>query len=186
LQSAPLPNNEFRRTQSLRALNILDSTSDIRFDLITHYASHLFNAPICTISLIDTSRQWFKSAYGVEHKEIPRSIAMCAHAIYLIQSNNPQNRILEVNDTLSDFRFADNPLVTEAPYVRSYMSYVIQSDNGDNIGTICIADNQLRTFTAKEKRSLISLGEMSERLIRSYPSHTISYSNHSTTQLPKQ
>lgn len=53
----PVPDNEFTRLQALRELNILDTASDIRFDLITHYASHVFNAPIITISLIDAKRQ---------------------------------------------------------------------------------------------------------------------------------
>ena len=181
MQLAPLPNNEFTRAQALRATNILDTTSDIRFDLITHYASHCFSAPICAVSLIDTNRQWFKSVYGINIAEAPRSISMCAHAIYEITSHTPAERIFEINDTVIDFRFVDNPYVTQSPGVRSYISYVIQSKTGENIGTFCIVDTKPRIFEAHEKRLLISLGEILENLINRYPSYSLTHPNHVTT-----
>jgi GAF domain-containing protein len=180
LQLAPIPDNEFIRSQSLRALNILDTTADIRFDLITHFASHSFNAPITSITLIDTNRQWFKSIYGLNISELPRNIAICSHAIYEVTSNIPEKRIFEVNNTVADFRFNNHPQVLEAPKVRSYIGYVIQSISGDNIGTFCIVDNKPRIFSQQEKQLLISLGEMAQDLINNYPSYRLTHSDCAT------
>ena len=177
MQLAPIPQNEFIRSQALRALNILDTTPDIRLDLITHYASHEFNCPIALITLIDTNRQWFKSSYGVNNSEIPRNISICAHAIYEVTSNDPDKRIYEVNNTVRDLRFADNPLVIEAPKIRSYISYVIQSSSGENIGTLCLVDDNPRIFSQQEKQLLISLGEMAQDLINHYPSFNLTHTD---------
>lgn len=174
---APIPDNEFIRSQALRALNILDTTSDIRFDLITHFASHSFNAPIAAITLIDTNRQWFKSIYGLDISEIPRNISMCSHAVYEVTSNIPEKRIFEINNAAVDFRFNNNPQVLEDPKVRSYLSYVLQSPSGHNIGSFCIVGNKPRIFSHQEKQLLIKLGEMAQELITSYPSYNLTHSD---------
>ena len=178
MQVAPLPKNEFTRAQALRATNILDTTSDIRFDLITRCASHWFNAPICAVSLIDTNRQWFKSVYGINISEAPRNISMCAHAINEVTSHIPAERIFEINNTVIDFRFVDNPYVIQSPGIRSYISFVIQSQTGENIGTFCVVDTRPRIFDTQEKRLLISLGQMLENLIHTYTCYSLTHPNH--------
>ena len=175
--SAPIPDNEFIRVQALRALNILDTTPDIRFDLITHFASHSFNSPIAAITLVDTNRQWFKSIYGLDISEIPRNISMCAHAVYEVTSTIPEKRIFEVNNTVVDFRFNHNPQVLEGPKVRSYLSYVLQSPSGHNIGSFCVVDKKPRIFSQQEKQLLIELGEITQELINNYPSYNLTHSN---------
>lgn len=163
---APIPINEFNRTQALRELKILDSAEDLRFDLITQFSSQTFKAPICAISLIDTKRQWFKSAVGIIESEIPRSLSICAFAIYVVKPNcNPADKIYEITDTLNDPKFACHPQVSGPPHLRSYISYVIQSKSGLNIGTICVADTKPRTFCYKQKQTLISLGNLTEKLV---------------------
>ena len=99
---------------------------------------------------------------------------MCSHAIYEITSVIPEKRILQVNNTTVDLRYSNHPLVLESQKLCAYMSYVIQSTCGKNIGTLCIADYVPRIFSAKEKRLLISLGLMAQDLIRGYPNHTYS------------
>ena len=176
-----IPDNEFTRLQALRALNILDTTSDIRFDLITHYASHAFNAPITSISLTDANRHWFKSSYGLNVSEVPRNTSICSYAIYELTSVIPEKRILQINNTRTDFRFANLPLVLESPKIHAYMSYVIQSACGNNIGTLCIADRVPRIFSVQEKKLLVTLGQMAQDLIHSYSNHTLTHTNSTST-----
>lgn len=108
---------------------------------------------------------------------MPRNLSICAHAIYEITSSAPDKRIYEVNNTVTDLRFADNPQVIEAPKIHSYVSYVIQSLTGENIGTLCLVDDKPRNFSRQEKQLLISLGEMVQDLINSYPSFNLTHSN---------
>ncbi len=161
----PVPEYEFSRLRDLRSLNILDTPPDLRFELVVSFLSRELKVPMVLITMIDTDRQWFKSAYGVEGNEIDRDIAVCAHAICEINSTNPVDRIYEISDLKNDLRFYGNPLVVKEPHCRAYISYVLQSESGNNIGTLCIVDVQPRVFTSDEKKLLINVGKMVDALI---------------------
>ena len=105
MQSAAIPSNEAQRLASLYSYGILDSEPEAIFDELTELAAAICGAPIALISLVDGTRQWFKSHVGVDATETARSISFCAHAIL-------QPGLFVVPDALQDVRFADNPLVT--------------------------------------------------------------------------
>ncbi|MFP3518935.1 GGDEF domain-containing protein, partial [Pseudomonas sp. SIMBA_077] len=44
------PNNEALRIQTLRELNVLDTSPEERFDRLTRLAKRLFNVPIALVS----------------------------------------------------------------------------------------------------------------------------------------
>ena len=67
-------------------------------------------------------------------------------------------------DTFKDGRFYDNPLIIGEPWVRSYISYVLQSEMGMNVGTLCMVDTSPRKFDDNEKDLIIELGTMVEEL----------------------
>lgn len=112
--SAPKPADETCRLAALRALNILDTEPEERFDRITRLAQRLFGTSMATVTLVDSDRQWFKSGVGAEPgNEDPRDISFCAHAIL-----EPETMI--VADARQDERFAGNPLVVGDPNIRFY------------------------------------------------------------------
>ena len=81
------PGGAFRPTRSgawpsLRALRILDTGPEDRFDRITRLAAALLDAPIALVSLVDQDRQWFKSCHGLDVRETSRDAAFCAHAVH--------------------------------------------------------------------------------------------------------
>jgi GAF domain-containing protein len=162
---APVPHNELSRLQALFALNILDSSPDVRFDCITRFAAEKLEVPICLITLIDANRQWFKSTCGIETTEIPRDLSICAHAICETTNNHPRGRVYEISDTYDDSRFFDNPQVTGDPWIRSYISFLLQSESGMNIGALCLADTRPRKFDDDEIDLIIELGSMAEDLM---------------------
>ena len=55
---------ERERLAALRALHILDTPPEERFDRLTRLATHLFGVPMAFISLVDENRLWFKSRQG--------------------------------------------------------------------------------------------------------------------------
>lgn len=61
-----IPDDEQVRLSQLRALAILDTPSEERFDCVTRMAKRLFGVPIALVSLVDENRQWFKSCFGLD------------------------------------------------------------------------------------------------------------------------
>jgi CheY-like chemotaxis protein len=155
----PVPADEERRLASLRALQILDTGPDERFDRITRLAAALFNAPIALVSLVDENRQWFKSCYGLNVKETSRDAAFCAHVVY-------DRKPMVVSDTFLDARFAENPLVISEPRIRFYAGYPLILDDGACIGTLCIIDTRPRSLEGADLARLRDLADLAVREIR--------------------
>lgn len=156
MSTAPIPVNEVERIIDLRALEILDTPAEERFDRITRIAQRLFDVPIALISLVDEDRQWFKSRIGLEVAETPRELAFCAHAII-------SDETLQVPDARSDERFQDNPLVTSDPNIRFYAGAPIDAPGGSKLGTLCVIDNKPREFSEDELTTLRDLADMVEQ-----------------------
>jgi GAF domain-containing protein len=157
-----MPVNEKERIESLRKYNILDTPPDGSFDRITRLASVIFKVPIALITLVDTHRIWFKSAYGLGISEINRDPGLCASAIL---SSDPY--IIE--NAIEDPRTLANPLVAGEFGLRFYAAAPLQTEENHNLGTLCIIDKKARTFTQEEKELLklmadIVMDEMHMRL----------------------
>ncbi|BAY49261.1 two-component hybrid sensor and regulator [Scytonema sp. HK-05] len=143
-----LPQNETARLTVLRQYQILDTICEAAFDDLTLLAAEICGTPIALISLIDESRQWFKSKVGLEAESTSRDVAFCAHAI--LQPND----ILIVPDTLLDHRFATNPLVTSDPHIRFYAGAPLITPEGYALGTLCVIDRVPRQFGPKQVQAL--------------------------------
>ncbi len=146
---------ERERLAALRALRVLGTPAEERFDRITRLARDLFEVKIALVSLVDRDRQWFKSRQGLAASETPRSISFCGHAI-------ASHEALVVEDTLQDERFSDNPLVTGAPHIRFYAGCPLRAPNGHLIGTLCIIDDAPRAFGERDKDLLHDLARVVE------------------------
>lgn len=149
----PIPANETERLTALHTLGILDSESDPSFDMVTELAAFALRAPIAAFSLVDSSRQWFKSSKGLSVCETPREHAFCAHAIL-------QDVPFIIDDALQDDRFAQNPLVTGAPHIRAYLGAPITLEGNIRIGTICVIDTVPRCFTADDALALARFAQL--------------------------
>ncbi|MCC6741656.1 MAG: sensor domain-containing diguanylate cyclase [Planctomycetia bacterium] len=149
------PEDESRRLAALKALRILDTPAEERFDRITRTARKLFNVPIALISLVDGDRQWFKSCQGLAVNETSRSVSFCGHAIL-------QDEPLVVADAASDPRFHDNPLVTGDPTIRFYAGCPLRAPDGSKLGTLCLIGREPRTLTGEEVASLQDLAAWAE------------------------
>ena len=156
MKTPETPPTEVMRLNTLRALKVLDSPPEQRFDRLTRLAKWMFDVPIAVLSLVDESRQWFKSVQGLEVNETPRDISFCGHAIL-------NNEVLVVPDALSDDRFADNPLVTQAPHIRFYAGAPLVMPNGEAMGTLCLIDSKPRSFSAEDQQRLQDLAKIAEQ-----------------------
>lgn len=156
MQKPGIAPKEGDRLDSLRAMNVLDTPSEERFDRLTRIAKRLFDVPVALVSLIDKDRQWFKSCEGLNLREIPRDISFCGHTIL-------SNDVLVVADTSQDGRFSDNPLVLNEPYIRFYAGAPLKSSDGHKVGTFCIMDRQPGSLSDEDLLALKDLISMAER-----------------------
>lgn len=160
MHKATIPANEVARLEALRALEVLDTPAEERFDRLTRIAQYILQVPIVLISLVDAERQWFKSRQGLDATETPRDISFCGHAIMAAE-------VFVVPDAAADPRFSDNPLVTQAPDIRFYAGAPLTLSNGHNIGTLCAIDRVPRQVSAEQLAALRDLAKcVSEELER--------------------
>jgi len=135
----PEPNDEDRRLAATRSLGLWKTPPEERFDRVVRLAAAAFDVPIALIALMERDREWFKSCYGLEIREVLRDDSFCGHAIF-------ERQPLVVSDALLDERFADNPYVTGFPGVRFYAGHPLILRNGCCVGTLCILDVRPRHF----------------------------------------
>lgn len=158
MEAAAIPLNESARLDALRSYNVLDTKAEKAFDDLTRLAAEICGTPIALVSLVDESRQWFKSHHGLDATETPREVAFCAHAIL-------DDEIFEVSDACQDERFADNPLVTGQPNIRFYAGTVLTSEDKHNVGTLCVIDQKPRELSAWQRECLRTIGHQVETLL---------------------
>ena len=153
---APIDDDERERLAALRALNLLDTAPEERFDRYTRIAAALFDVPIALVTLVDENRQWFKSCIGTTECETSREVSFCAHALR-------QHRVMVVPDALADPRFADNPIVVGGPRIRFYAGAPLYIPGGHCIGTLCIIDHRPRELNEEQRELLEDLGRLVEK-----------------------
>ncbi len=153
MQPAPLPANELDRLAALRALLILDTPPEQRFDRIVEFAAQEFEVPVALINLIDEGRQWSKAAVGMVACEMRREESFCSYVVFSSQA-------LVVEDLTQDPRFADAPLVQQAPHLRFYAGVPLNSKEGLTLGTLCLLDHRPRQLDATDLAILGTLGAL--------------------------
>ncbi|CAI2172154.1 11297_t:CDS:2 [Funneliformis geosporum] len=135
-----------KRRRALWKFQILNTSNDVNFTRIVALAKEHFKVSISLISLVNTTHQWFKAEDGLGCNGTTRGISFCGHAI--LQENGEP---FVVPDTQLDWRFHKNPLVTDSPFIRFYAGAPLQTEDGHNIGTICLIDDKPRDdFTEKD------------------------------------
>lgn len=159
MQIAPLPKNEAARLSALKGLEILDTPEEEMFDEITKLASMICDAPISLVSLIDETRQWFKSHHGLKARETPRSLAFCSHAIL-------GDELFVIPNAKNDNRFKNNPLVNGEPNVIFYAGIPLALDDQIKLGTLCVIDNKPRELDDEQLQMLRLLGKQTVRLLQ--------------------
>jgi diguanylate cyclase (GGDEF)-like protein/PAS domain S-box-containing protein len=148
LSNTPRFLSEGDRLAALNSYQILDTPPEQQFDELTRLAAKATGAGASVISLIDETRQWFKSRQGVSFDETPRKLAFCNHVVQDLSS-------LVVPDAAMDYRFSTNPIVTQANGIRFYAGYPLIVSSGHCLGTICVFDTVPRLGLTPEQASLL-------------------------------
>lgn len=136
------------RLEALKSYEILDTPSDGAFDRVTALAARFFNVPVCLVSLVDEDRIWFKSKFGLEADQIPRSPGLCASAMF-------SDKAYVIRNAVKDPRSLANPLVVGSMGLRFYAAAPLVTADNYRLGTINIIDFAPREFDADGEKALL-------------------------------
>ncbi len=150
------PQSTETRLGAIRALGLLDSPAEKRFDDITERARLLLGTAGAAFSIVDEHRLYNKSFSGVGRTEVPLRGAMCA---VTIRSGRP----FVVPDVWKDDRFVTHPSV------RFYAGYPVESPDGVRIGALCVTDPDPRSADSIDLVLLRELALSVQRELASGP-----------------
>ena len=141
-------NNEERRVEALQSYNILDSKEEEDFDNLVKLAASICETEFAQINFIDSERQWTKAWYGIDIKEIPKEDSFCNHTI------KKERDSMVVSNALKDDRFKEREYVINNPKIRFYAGVNIKSNDGFNVGTVCVFGTEAKEITEQQKNAL--------------------------------
>ncbi|MBW3570663.1 MAG: GAF domain-containing sensor histidine kinase [Gemmatimonadetes bacterium] len=142
------------RLERLRATGLLDAPTEEAFDRLTRLASRLLNAPLSTVTLVDSDRQFYMSCAGVPEplattRSTPLEFSFCKHTVVL-------GRPLVVPDTRVHPDVSDNPAIEKFGVV-AYAGIPLLTTDGHALGTLCVMDFKVRHWTEDDVRNLTDL-----------------------------
>jgi PAS domain S-box-containing protein len=153
--------DEVDRLAALYRTGLLDSEPSESFDRVTRLTARTLRVPTVLVSLVDESRQWFKSRFGCDTQETDREISFCTHTV-------AKREPLIVPDAMLDPRFAANPLVCGPPYMRAYLGIPLFARDGHAIGALCAIDQHPRNFDGEDLAAMTDFGRIAEDAIHAY------------------
>lgn len=117
---------------------------------MTALAARHFDVPIAIVSIVDRDRIWFKSHHGIDVHEIGRDPGLCASAIL-------QDGPWVVENAAVDPRALANPLVAGELGLRFYAGVPLTTQDGFNLGTLCVIDHEPRRLSERDTDTLSDL-----------------------------
>lgn len=148
-----------RRLAALEATGLLDTPAEPAFDRVTALVAQLLKVEVSLVSLVDASRQFFKSVHGLpeplaSERGTPLSHSICQH---VVAAGTP----LRVDDTRVHPLVRDNPSVTEHG-VTAYLGAPIRTPAGAVVGSLCAIAGTPRSWTDEDLELLESLAAVVE------------------------
>ena len=158
----PVPADESQRLEFLYRKQLANAAPERQFDLLTTYVAKLTGFPVCLMTFIDRETQWLKSSFGLPTPHMQRSEAFCAYTIC-------QDDTFIVRNAANDPAFANNPLVTGDPHIKTYVGHPIITDEGVHVGALCVIDTQVRVVSDGIIGRLMGMAEIAAEIINQRP-----------------
>ncbi len=131
--AAPMPENELARITELSEYDLDYAGLQDSFKDLTKLAAKVAGTEISLVNLIDSFTQWSVSNFGLPIEQMPREDSVCQYTIVSKES-------FEVKDLTADDRFKDKFYVAGAPNLTYYFGIPLQTNDGYNLGALCVLD----------------------------------------------
>ena len=134
---------ELERLSKLADYDIDYSKDFDELDDLSKLAAHISGTPISLINLIGANTQWSISNFGMDMNQISRSDSVCDYTIN-------EKDYLELTDLDASSEFKDKPYVAGDPNLKYYFGIPLKTDDGINIGAVCVMDKENHSFSPEK------------------------------------
>jgi len=149
-----IPATEQQRLENLKKYKILYTQSELIFDQLAASTATLFDVPIAMINFVDKDNVWTKANQnGESGNESERGSSLCSLAIL-------KDQVTVFENALTEPILISNPFVAGENGLRFYAAAPIITEDGFNIGAVCIVDNEPRKFSADNQQKLQEVADM--------------------------
>lgn len=148
-KSSLIPENEQERIERLNQYCVVDTSTDRTFDNIASIAAELFDASGAFVNFVDSEQVFFKSnlsTFPTNH--VLREDSLCSMAIH-------EDELSIINDTHLYDDLKKNPYIACDGGIRFYAGAPIKTEDGYNIGTVCVIDSKPRESVSELQSSVL-------------------------------
>jgi len=154
----PLPPDEPERLDALDAYELHTDACRADVKRLTDLAARYFDAPKASVNLIKKHSQEFFTCHGVDWTPTAREDSICTYTI--LEAGD----VTVIDDVKDDPRFADNQSLDELG-IRAYAGASLVTDDGLPIGTLCVYDDEPRSFSADDRAFLRTLADVAMSVV---------------------
>jgi PAS domain S-box-containing protein len=153
-----MPQNERERVKAVNRFLELDFSKEKELQEIIGLAAEICGTPTALITFIDHDTQYIKFKQEFAYDTTTRQNAFCN---FVIEGDD----VLIVPDALLDVRFANNPLVLGDPSIRFYAGSSLTTQDGHNLGSLCVIDQTPGQLSHLQQKMLQALAKQVIQLL---------------------
>jgi signal transduction histidine kinase len=150
MNTTPIPENEMGRIISLSDYDLDYTSFQDTFKDLAKLAAKVAGTSISLVNLIDSFTQWTVTNHGLDIDQMPREESVCQYTISVPEPH------FEVKDLTDDERFKDRFYVVDEPKLKYYFGIPLKTNDGHNLGALCVLDRDLKTLSP-EKIELLKI-----------------------------
>ncbi len=162
--SYPLPDDESQRVAALRSYDLDADALATALDRVATLAATHFDVDRASVNVVGEHRYDFLGTHGAasEWATIDREDSICTFTIL------EDDGVMTVSDVAEDPRFASRAETMTDMGVRSYLGASLRVDAGHRIGSVCVYDDEPRTFDDDDRAYVSELADVAADLVAFY------------------
>ena len=129
----------------------MENLPEQAYDDITDLAALICETSISLVSLIDGSKQRFKSKHDIAADQVPSVTHFCEQTVAR------PNELFVVPDARHYPHYKDAPLVIGEEQIGFYAGAALVNADGDTLGTLCVIDQAPHEITEGQENALRAL-----------------------------
>jgi len=138
---------ESERLQAVNRFLKLEISKEKEIQEIVELAAEICQTSIAMVTLLDRDTQYVKFKVGCNLETTTRQDAFCNHVI-------EQHEVMIVTDALKDKRFVNSSLVTGDLNIRFYAGVPLTTQDGHNLGGLCVVGQTPKQLSDSQKQLL--------------------------------